>query len=281
MRTTSYVTVAVLALASLVTADELWNALEREWTTALVKYEAKLAKTRSAKARARIPHPFEKYEPRIHDEARRLANTPSALGPLVVLVNHSDDPEVRLWAMVQLRENHLRQRELEDAVPGLVRDGSAEALRTLEEIAELSPILEVKASAKAGYRELTELIVGKEAPTTTARDEDGRPLGLHEQRGKAVLLLFVKERTDPRVKQVRRLAETYADRPLVILGAGTLGEEWRSWALPGSVRTRWNASDRPRTFVLDHRGVIRHKDLWGKELADAVQKAVAAAESSR
>jgi peroxiredoxin len=270
--------VSLLALAALAGADEIWDALEREWTAALVKYEAKLARTRSRKARARIPHPFAEYASRLHAEARRLANTPAALGPLLVLVNHSDDPEVRLWVMVQLRENHLRQEGLGDAVPGLVRDGSAEALRTLEEIAERSPILEVKASAKAGYRELTELMVGKEAPTTTARDEDGRPLGLHEQRGKAVLLLFVEDRKDPRVKQVRRLAETYADRPLVILGAGTLGEEWRSWALPGSVRTRWNATDRPRTFVLDHRGVIRHKDLWGEELADAVQKSVADAE---
>ena len=278
MRATSYVTGSLLALAALAAADEVWGALEREWTTALVKYEAKVAKARTDKARAKIPHPFEKYAPRIHAEARRLANTPAALGPLVVLVNHSDDPEVRLWAMVQLRENHLRQNALEDAVPGLVRDGSAEALRTLEEIAELSPILEVRASAKAGCRELTELLVGKEAPTTTARDEDGRPLGLHEQRGKVVLLLFVEDRKDPRVKQVRSLAEAHAKQPFVVLGAGTLGEEWRSWAQPGSVRTRWNGWERPRTFVLDHRGVILHKDLWGQELAKAVEKAVAAAE---
>ncbi len=48
---------------------------------------------------------------------------------------------------------------------------------------------------------------------------------------------------------------------------------WRVWwdGEDKRISTQWNIRGWPSTFVLDQRGVIRHRDLRGKELANAVR----------
>ena len=46
----------------------------------------------------------------------------------------------------------------------------------------------------------------------------------------------------------------------------------------GKIARRWNISGWPTIFVLDHKGVIRHRDLREKELDEAVIKLVDEAE---
>jgi hypothetical protein len=38
----------------------------------------------------------------------------------------------------------------------------------------------------------------------------------------------------------------------------------------GPIVTAWNIRSRPKTYVLDHRGVIRYKDVFDEELDKAV-----------
>lgn len=43
---------------------------------------------------------------------------------------------------------------------------------------------------------------------------------------------------------------------------------------PGSISQQWNVTGWPTIYVLDHEGVIRHRDLRGPELEEAVMKLV-------
>jgi len=136
-------------------------------------------------------------------------------------------------------------------------------------------------------RELTDirtLAVGQVAPEITGEDVDGRPMTLAEFRGKVVLLDFGSHEhcggchlVYPRL---RTIVDQYRGRPLVVLGVNNndrrdilvqlkaKGEvTWRCWwdgdreDGPGPITTRWNIRGYPTFIVLDHRGMIRFKDL--------------------
>ena len=51
---------------------------------------------------------------------------------------------------------------------------------------------------------------------------------------------------------------------------------WRSWwdggNTSGPIATRWNVSGWPTIYVLDHKGVIRYRDVREKEMDKAVDK---------
>lgn len=56
---------------------------------------------------------------------------------------------------------------------------------------------------------------------------------------------------------------------------------WRSWwdggSTDGPISTQWNVHGWPTIYVLDHKGVIRFRDLRDKELDKAVDQLVAEA----
>ena len=91
----------------------------------------------------------------------------------------------------------------------------------------------------------------------------------------------------------RSLVDEWKDKPFAIVGvntdtAETYGEgmksepvTWRSFhdGQGGAICRDWNVNSFPTIYVLDHQGVIRHKNLRGEPLAEAVKKLVAAAEA--
>ena len=94
----------------------------------------------------------------------------------------------------------------------------------------------------------------------------------------------------------RSLVEKMEGRPFALLGVNSdedleklrerMQEEnitWRSWRNGGStagpISTQWNVSGWPTIYLIDHRGVIRHKDLRGEELDQAIEELVSKAEA--
>ena len=94
----------------------------------------------------------------------------------------------------------------------------------------------------------------------------------------------------------RSLVKRMADRPFALLGVNSdedldalkerMTEEnitWRSWrnggTTSGPISTEWNVSGWPTLYVIDHKGVIRHKGLRGEELDAALDVLVAEAEA--
>src|SRR5215468_4638737 len=96
----------------------------------------------------------------------------------------------------------------------------------------------------------------------------------------------------------RSLVKKLESKPFTILGVNSddtrdtvkkaMAKEqltWRSWfdggSTSGPIATRWNVSGWPTLYVLDHKGVIRHKWLGSpgdKAMDEAIVKLVAEAE---
>ena len=93
----------------------------------------------------------------------------------------------------------------------------------------------------------------------------------------------------------RSLVEKLEKRPFALLGVNSdktrenlremsakEGVTWRSWfdggSTNGPIATAWNVSGWPTIYVIDHKGVIRHKGLRGEPLEAAIDALVAEAE---
>src|ERR1700730_1853275 len=88
----------------------------------------------------------------------------------------------------------------------------------------------------------------------------------------------------------RSLVSKLADKPFALLGINSdvnkeelkkvLEEEkitWRSWwngpeGTRGPIAKKWNVHGWPTIYVLDAKGVIRHKNLRGEKLEEALDK---------
>ena len=95
----------------------------------------------------------------------------------------------------------------------------------------------------------------------------------------------------------RSLVKEYEGRPFVIIGVNSdrdreklkevLAEKdltWRSFwdggGTGGPIATTWNVSGWPTTYVIDHEGVIRHKNARGEAVDEALAKLVPEAEAA-
>ena len=96
----------------------------------------------------------------------------------------------------------------------------------------------------------------------------------------------------------RSLVKRLADRPFVLLGVNSDDNRdevkkvlernqlsWRSWwdggSTQGPIATKYNVRGWPTLYLLDHKGVIRHKWLGGpgdRVLDEAIEKLVKEAE---
>jgi peroxiredoxin len=154
--------------------------------------------------------------------------------------------------------------------------------------------------AEAMRFELLHLAIGQRAPEIAGPDALGIERKLSDERGKAVVLMFSFKGCGPceaMYPDNRKLVERYRGRPFAFLGVmgdaeiATTKESieqgivtWPVWwdgARPGPIAEGWNVKGWPETYVLDHKGVIRYRELRGELLARAVALLVEEAEQQR
>jgi peroxiredoxin len=149
-------------------------------------------------------------------------------------------------------------------------------------------------AALAYLRERRDLAIGKPAPDLTGTDLDGVEFRIADYRGKVVVLDFGSHfycgtcrATYP---QMRALSRRLEGRPFTLVSINAEpeksvkelkdawtaeGNTWRclldgTWE--GPIQKAWNIQFFPTIYVLDGNGVIRHKNLHGHDLDDAVDK---------
>jgi thiol-disulfide isomerase/thioredoxin len=191
--------------------------------------------------------------------------------------------------------------EAEKAMETVIRDyGDCENLRTMGAVkARTRPTL--KDEVKLELYELRNLRIGKPAPEIVGEDLAGTKFKLSDHRGKVVLLVFWASWCGPcmgAVPHERELVEKFKDRPFVLVGVNGDEEKdaaakaverakipWRSFwngkeGASGPIATAWNIRGWPTVYVIDHKGIIRHKYLHGNKLDEPLEKMIAAAEES-
>ena len=95
----------------------------------------------------------------------------------------------------------------------------------------------------------------------------------------------------------RSLVKELANEPFAIIGVNsdadreqlkqTIKDEnltWRSFwdggSTQGPIATKWNVQAWPTTYLIDHKGVIRHKGLRGDALDKEIRNLIAEAKAS-
>ena len=137
------------------------------------------------------------------------------------------------------------------------------------------------------------LAVGAVAPDLEGEDSDGRRFKLSDYRGKVVLLTFSGEWCGPCravYPHEREIVQQFKDQAFTLLSVCTDKERdtvkkaiadrritWRCWwdgGTEGPLCTAWHITSFPTVFVIDKGGVVRHKDIQGKELDDAIRSLI-------
>ena len=131
--------------------------------------------------------------------------------------------------------------------------------------------------------------IGQLAPAIDGDNATGKRMSLADFHEKVVVVMFSFKGCGPceaMYPDNRQLIEELSGEPFVFVGVQ--GDEtidtvqasleskaitWRVWwdGKDKRISTQWNIRGWPSTFVLDQRGVIRFRDLRGKELANAVR----------
>ncbi len=170
----------------------------------------------------------------------------------------------------------------------------SEARQLLRRIGRDFGATAVAARAERCLFEQERLQVGMKAPELAGKDVNGGEVRLSQFRGRVVVLTFWGQWSEPcqtLIAEELELARKMGQEPFAVVGvnsdkgrtvlARTLNQQKITWANiydgpvdEGPLAKQWNVCDWPTIYVLDHEGTIRHRDLRGKALEDAVTELV-------
>lgn len=182
----------------------------------------------------------------------------------------------------------------------------AEAIKLFTELGEKYGSQTVVANitfgklAKSSIFEIQNLSVGKAAPDIAGEDTEGTKFKLSDYRGKVVMLSFWGTWCGPCMALVpheREISTRLKDKKFALIGVNSDVDKskltsamerekitWRSFwcgakGPEGEIPSAWNVTGWPTIYVLDHKGVIRAKQVMGKALDHVLEKLVAEADA--
>ena len=203
---------------------------------------------------------------------------------LYAILNENPSAQVRVSACFSLAT--LRK---EEAKFGQNQKAATEAMTLFERvIAESRPSgpagKDLASKAKAELYELRHLALGHSAPETEGQDFDGQRIRLSDYRGRVVVVWFWCCGYSEAVEH-KKLSERMNGKPVALIGvsgdnqleAAKVALETQQLSWPqiwengvGPIHKAWNVHKWLTTFVLDVNGVIRYRDVRGKDLDAAV-----------
>jgi thiol-disulfide isomerase/thioredoxin len=239
-------------------------------------------------------------QPNLDEVCRLLAGAAEPQGDRVLTVLHQKHSHERIRGVASMalaisRATQARRCRSTDPLLSQALNRQAEA-QFEEVIARYKGVRLSKTTmgdvAGKWLRDVRFLVVGSPAQEIEGKDLNGQHFKLSDYRGKVVVLDFwanwcgyCRAEYEPTKALVKRLE----GRPFAFLGINCdedrevvkgvvrrQGLNWRSWydggPTGGQIRRQWQIYRFPTVYVLDAKGIIRHKDLRGKALEDAVDR---------
>jgi len=146
--------------------------------------------------------------------------------------------------------------------------------------------------AEGSLFEIRNLSVGKVAPDFESSDLEGKKVKLSDLKGKVVVLDIWTTWCGPckaMIPHEREMVKKLEGKPFALVSLSGDAERdtvkkfienepmpWTHWwnGARGGILEKWNVKFFPTIYVIDAKGTIRHKNLRGKDLDDAVDSLV-------
>jgi thiol-disulfide isomerase/thioredoxin len=233
-------------------------------------------------------------DPKVIEAVRRLPRGDATDAFLQTLFDKTFSPEVR-WAagarlIASLRRND-RPQEMEEIVIAMSED------RYLEGV-PVGRNSNARTWAINKLREIRLLAIGKVLPEVSGEKLEGGVGQITDYRGKVVVLDVWTTWCGPCNRMIPHqveMVERFAGKPFALLSVSCDRDQetlenfleqtsmpWDHWwvAPDSQFKQALNISAFPTIFVLDGNGVIRHKNLMGEQLEEAIDALLAENEQS-
>lgn len=194
----------------------------------------------------------------------------------------------------RIKDNEELRKKVEAARgKEYVADLLASAEKADEEVKKLDKLL-------AKYDDIVvDLSVGKKVPEVVIKDLDDKEAKLSALKGKVVVIDIWATWCGPCVAMIphtRELVKKMKDKPFVFVSVSADAKKetvtafiktkpmpWTHWwnGASGGIVEDWNVEYFPTIYIIDHKGIIRYKDLRGDKMDEAVEKLVKEAEDDK
>jgi thiol-disulfide isomerase/thioredoxin len=232
-----------------------------------------------------------------------LARSLSRRVDLIARLREDDQDAHRIEQLLATREGFdeaaLARLKATDCT-ALVRESESLFERVVKEFGDINDRQgTLGKQAASALNEIHNLGIGKPCPEIVGEDIDGKPFQLGDYRGKVIVIAFWGDWCGPcreMYPHERSLVKKMEGKPFVLLGVNSDRDKqtlhkrmqqenitWRFWwdggGISGPIANQFNIQGWPTLYVVDHRGIIRHKwmGIAGQEKFDpAIEKLVAA-----